>query len=67
MAESRAEADWGRTSSLLALIANVNRPKGKRAYKPADFDPTNTQHDTQVYTDLSQAKQFFLPGSGDQT
>lgn len=40
MAEGRSRAEWGRTSSLLALIANCHRdPKKTRAYRPADFDP----------------------------
>ncbi len=40
MAEGRGRDEWGRMSSLLALIANVNRdPKRTRAFKPADFNP----------------------------
>jgi len=40
MAEGRGRDEWGRMSSLLALIANVNRdPKKTRAFKPADFNP----------------------------
>jgi hypothetical protein len=40
MAEGRGLDDWAHTSSLMALIANVNRdPKKGRAYKPKDFDP----------------------------
>ena len=52
MAEARAVADWSQTSALMALIANVNRPKGKRAYKPNDFDPTRRKT-TQATADLS--------------
>ncbi|TVQ33879.1 MAG: hypothetical protein EA376_01205 [Phycisphaeraceae bacterium] len=40
MAEQRERSEWARTSSLLALIANVHRdPKKTRAFKPGDFDP----------------------------
>jgi len=31
---------WRHTSSVLAMIANVNRdPKKSNAFEPADFDP----------------------------
>jgi len=40
MAEGRGRDEWGRMSSLLALVANVNRdPRRTRAFKPADFNP----------------------------
>ena len=40
MAEARGRAEWSRMSSLMALIANVNRdPKKHRAFRPADFNP----------------------------
>lgn len=40
MAEARERSEWGRTSALLALIANAHRdPKKTRAFKPGDFDP----------------------------
>ena len=40
MAEGRGRDEWGRTSSLLALIANVNRdPRRTRAFRPNDFNP----------------------------
>jgi len=40
MAEGRGRDEWGRMSSLLALIANVNRdPKKTRPFRPADFNP----------------------------
>ena len=44
MAEGRAKDAWQHTSSLLALIANVNRdPKKTKAFKPSDFNPTLNQ------------------------
>jgi len=39
MARGRREAAWGRTSSLMALIANRHRGKGEKKYRPADFNP----------------------------
>lgn len=44
MAEARAKEKWQHTSSLLCLIANVNRdPKKSRAFKPSDFNPFETK------------------------
>lgn len=40
MAEARSRDRWAHTSSLLAMLANVNRdPKRCRAFRPEDFDP----------------------------
>ncbi len=41
MAEARQRAAWGRTASLMALIAEVNRDRKRRGrpFRPADFDP----------------------------
>ncbi len=40
MAEGRGQAEWGRTSSLMALVANVNRdPKKHAAFTPDNFNP----------------------------
>ena len=33
------ERSWERTSSIMALVANVNRGKNSKSYKPADFNP----------------------------
>ena len=42
MAETRVRHEWAHTASQMALLANVNRdPKKGRAFKPADFDPTD--------------------------
>ncbi|MBM4020562.1 MAG: hypothetical protein FJ288_19965 [Planctomycetes bacterium] len=44
MAEARGRANWAQTSTVLALIANVNRdPKKTRAFRPADFNPFETR------------------------
>ena len=41
MVDARAEVQWAHTSTVLAMIANVNRDTGKRPtpFKPADFNP----------------------------
>ena len=40
MAEGRRRDEWGRTSSLMALIANTNRdPKKHRPFRAEDYDP----------------------------
>ena len=40
MTEARSQDLWGHTSSVLALIANVNRdPKKSRPFSPKDFNP----------------------------
>ncbi|HUX15215.1 MAG TPA: hypothetical protein VMW52_02015 [Phycisphaerae bacterium] len=40
MAEARQKDDWDHTSSVLCLIANVNRdPKKGRRMRPHDFHP----------------------------
>lgn len=42
MAEARREHDWGQTSAVLWLMAEMNRDRKKRPspYKMSDFDPT---------------------------
>ena len=40
MAESRGRLEWGRTSCLMALVANLMRdPKKSKGVKPSDFNP----------------------------
>ncbi|MFH1022130.1 MAG: hypothetical protein V1809_01935 [Planctomycetota bacterium] len=47
MAEAKGRADWGRTSVVLAVLANTHRdPKKTRAFKPADFNPYATEKKT---------------------
>lgn len=36
------ERAWERTSAFMALVANTNRTKNSRPYKPADFNPYAT-------------------------
>jgi hypothetical protein len=40
MSDSRCRFEWSQTSSVLAMLANVNRdPKKTKPFYPADFDP----------------------------
>ena len=40
MAEAKSRENWNHTSTVLAMIANVNRdPKKSRAFRPDDFNP----------------------------
>ena len=40
MAEGRSRSTWSHTSTVLAMIANVNRdPKKSDPFRPSDFDP----------------------------
>lgn len=40
------ERAWERTSAVMALVANTNRSKNSRPYKPADFNPFATTDTT---------------------
>lgn len=47
MAEAKGRDDWAHTSSLLAMLANVNRdPKKQRPLKPSDFNPYEPRSST---------------------
>ncbi len=40
MAEAKSKDNWQHTSSVLALLANINRdPKKQKAFTPDDFNP----------------------------
>ena len=61
MAEAKSKESWAHTSTVLALIANVNRdPKKSRPFKPADFNP-HTERAVKIKTsDLSILKKVFV-------
>ena len=41
MADGRAKFEWGIASSMMALLANLNRdPKKGKQFKPSDFNPS---------------------------
>jgi len=61
MAEARTRQEWSRTSSLLALIANVNRdPKKTRPFKPGDFNPLQERTQPAVKVGIEVLKQVFI-------
>lgn len=61
MAEARSEARWSHTSTLLAMIANVNRdPKKTRAFKPGDFNPHAKRNIVRGKADITILKQVFV-------
>jgi hypothetical protein len=64
MAEGRGRFEWGRTSSLMALVANAHRdPKRHRPYRPKDFDPyrcDEPEKPTAKLKDLSILKAIFV-------
>lgn len=63
MAEAKSKELWAHTSTLLAMIANVNRdPKKHGPFKPADFNP-HAQRAVKIKTsDLSILKDVFVKG-----
>lgn len=46
MLELRLMADWDRTSSIMALIANAHAPKGQQ-FEPDDFNPYAQLHEAE--------------------
>jgi len=59
MVEGYRQEAWSYTASLMALTANLHRPKGKRAFKVKDFDPTQQKPKAKQTTDLSMLKQYL--------
>ena len=60
MAEASTRDAWGRTSSLMALLANCNRdPKKTRAYRPSDFDPFSKASQP-IKADFSLLREVFV-------
>lgn len=63
----RMRAQWGMTSSQMALLANVNRdPKKTRPFHPNDFNPLAEQRETSsripLTTDNIQLLKSFVKG-----
>ena len=62
MAQARSRQAWAHTSTVLAMLANVNRdPKKCPAFKPADFDP-HTVRETVVLKVGIEALKMFVKG-----
>lgn len=70
MAEARGRDNWAHTSSVLAMLANVNRdPKKTPAFQPADFDPYRPRKPTRVdrKTGFELLKAVFVDAKGGVT
>ena len=60
MAQGRQQAEWLRMSSLMCLIANVNRdPRRGRAFRPADFNPFPVAAATAAPVDMATLREAF--------
>jgi hypothetical protein len=62
MTEARQREAWNHTSTLLAMLANVNRPKRMRAFKPDDFHPMTGRRNTDrpLKGDIRMLKTVFV-------
>ncbi len=57
MAESRGRLEWGRTSCLMALVANILRdPKKSKPVKPGDFNPYSQKAKPVMKITMAQLK-----------
>jgi len=62
MAEGKQRNDWERHSSLLCLIANVNRPPNKAAFTPDQFNPFKVKKAGSGLADFKQKLGIGMPG-----
>jgi len=66
MAEARGRAEWSRMSSLMALVANVNRdPRRSRVFRPRDFNPYEARRTGGIpitAANIDLLKQVFVKG-----
>lgn len=64
MAEARGRDAWGRTATVLALLANIHRdPKKHRAFRPSDFNPYETKRGSGIpikAKDIGLLKKVFV-------
>ncbi len=64
MAEARGRDAWGRTATVLALLANIHRdPKKHRALRPSDFNPYETKRRSGIpikAKDIGLLKKVFV-------
>jgi hypothetical protein len=62
MAEAQSRSEWSRCSSLMALLANLQRdPKKTRAFRPGDFDPFVKSNPVPI-VGLEGLKEMFVHG-----
>ena len=57
MAEAKAKHDWNVTSSVMALLAEINRDRKRRRkpFKPDDFNPYVANRSVPVKATVEQA------------
>lgn len=55
MMDGHQIALWNHTSAVMSLIANVNRGKNQRAWKPRDFHPYVKERAANQVTDKAAA------------
>lgn len=68
MADSRGKFEWGQTSCLMALIANMFRdPKKGKLVKPADFNPYLTKNQPIVKAPLTVLRDLWCRKEKKQT
>ena len=60
MIEGKGKDAWNKLSSLMALIANCNRVKGK-AFLPKDFNPYSIEKTTVNIAGSIEDLKMFLP------
>lgn len=64
MCDARNRAEWSRTSSIMALNANLNiDTKKHKAMKPTDFDPhyADAKKETAIVVDnMGDLKSLFV-------
>lgn len=53
MADAKRKELWEHTSATMALMANVNKTKDTKAFKPSDFNPYAQQQEVFKTDDLS--------------
>ena len=72
MAEGRGRAEWGRTASMMALVANVNRDPRKRRkpFQPDDFIPpaykARREKPAVIKAGFGVLKMIFCRSTGDK-
>ncbi len=68
MAEGQGRERWAHTSLIAAILANSNRTRNGRAFKPDDFNPYAGKHSGDVIEidkdTINLMKQAFTPAPG---
>lgn len=62
MASARTRLEWAQTSSVIAMIVNMNRDPKKPPVTPDDFNPLAKQRPELVMKGSIEDLKIFLPG-----